>query len=210
MDTSFHNVIWTPALSFGSVSGVQYNTDVVTMNSGFERRNSRWHSGYRRFDLRIGPIRLQEMARIKSFFEARHGRLHGFWFRDWIDNHTGDTEPSPNDEILTPADESRKYFKLFKTNAAGAKRIVRPELKGFRLAIDGVEKQEGRDYTVNIQNGAVYLAQPLGLTEQLTAGFWFYIPVRFDTDFLAIELVSFETAKIASLPLVELAYEEGH
>jgi uncharacterized protein (TIGR02217 family) len=207
MDSGFHDVVWSHALSFGSISGVQFNTDIVTMNSGFERRNTRWRNGYRRFDLRIGPIRLSDMTRLKAFFDARQGRLNGFLFRDWIDNHTGGVEPSATDEVLTASDDSRQVFHLHKTYGAITKRVFKPQREGFRLAIDGTEKQIDTDYSLDTSNGSVRLLQPLGRSEQLSVGFWFYIPVRFDTDFLAIELVSFETARIASLPLVELAYE---
>jgi uncharacterized protein (TIGR02217 family) len=207
MENGFHDIVWSHALSFGSISGVQFNTDIVSMNSGFEQRNSRWRYGYRRFDLTIGPIRLQDMSQIKMFFDARQGRLNGFLFRDWVDNHTGEIEPSATDEVLGTDEDNRQIFPLYKTYGNTTKRIFKPQREGFRLAIDGVERQIDRDYTVDTANGIVHLMQPLGQREQLTVGFWFYIPVRFDTDFLAIELVSFETARIASLPLVELAYE---
>ncbi|MGL5447074.1 MAG: DUF2460 domain-containing protein, partial [Rhabdaerophilum sp.] len=38
----------------------------------------------------------------------------------------------------------------------------------------------------------------------VTAGFAFDVPVRFDTDFLEIDLSAFEAGAIPSIPLIEI------
>ena len=45
---SFHEVRFPANLSFGSVGGPERRTDVVTLASGFEERNTPWADSRRR------------------------------------------------------------------------------------------------------------------------------------------------------------------
>ena len=75
---SFHEVRFPTNLSFGSTGGPERRTDIVTMNSGHEERNSTWADSRRKYDAGIALRSLNDLQDIIAFFEARHGRLYGF------------------------------------------------------------------------------------------------------------------------------------
>jgi uncharacterized protein (TIGR02217 family) len=62
------------------------------------------------------------------------------------------------------------------------------------------------DFAVNEANGFVtFLAghiPPLGAV--VTAGFMFDVPVRFDTDYLEVDLSAFAAGAIPKIPVVEI------
>jgi len=74
------------------------------------------------------------------------------------------------------------------------------------VAVEGIIKVEGLDYTINHATGIVsFLAgkEPQA-GEQVYAGFEFDVPVRFDADEIAVNLKTFLAGDIASIPIVEI------
>ena len=68
---SFHEVRFPANLSFGSVGGPERRTEVVTLTSGFEERNTPWAQSRRRYDAGVGLRSLDDVAALIAFFEAR-------------------------------------------------------------------------------------------------------------------------------------------
>ena len=83
---SFHDVRFPAAISFGSSGGVERRTEIVSLVSGFEERNSPWAQSRRRYDAGLGVRSLDDLATVLAFFEARHGQLYGFRWKDWLDH----------------------------------------------------------------------------------------------------------------------------
>jgi uncharacterized protein (TIGR02217 family) len=83
---------------------------------------------------------------------------------------------------------------------------VKPISGSTRIAVDGVERVEGTDFTVDASNGVVtFLAGHIPAEgEVVTAGFLFDVPVRFDTDYLEVDLSAFAAGAIPKIPLVEI------
>ena len=75
-----------------------------------------------------------------------------------------------------------------------------------RVAVAGVEKTEGVDFSCDPSTGLVtFLAgQAPGLGAVVTAGFLFDVPVRFDTDYLEVDLTAFAAGAIPKIPLIEI------
>jgi uncharacterized protein (TIGR02217 family) len=82
---SFHEVRFPASLSFGSSGGPERRTDIVTLTSGHEERNSPWAGSRRRYDAGLGVRSLDELSEVIAFFEARQGELYGFRWKDWGD-----------------------------------------------------------------------------------------------------------------------------
>jgi uncharacterized protein (TIGR02217 family) len=83
---------------------------------------------------------------------------------------------------------------------------VKPVAGSVRVAIDGVEKTPDVDFELDVTSGVVTFAPgaiPAG-GAQVTAGFLFDVPARFDTDFLEIDASSFEAGEIPRIPIVEI------
>jgi uncharacterized protein (TIGR02217 family) len=74
-----------------------------------------------------------------------------------------------------------------------------------RVAVDGVEIDNG-DFTVDLASGVVRFAggHIPAAGEAVTAGFRFDVPVRFDTDYLEVDLAAFAAGVIPKIPLIEI------
>jgi uncharacterized protein (TIGR02217 family) len=82
---SFHEVLFPADLSFGSSGCPERRTEIVTLASGFEERNTNWAHSRRRFDAGLGLRSLDDLHDLIAFYEARLGQLYGFRWKDWSD-----------------------------------------------------------------------------------------------------------------------------
>ena len=203
---SFHDVRFSPAISFGSSGGVERRTEVIELVNGFEERNSPWARSRRRYDAGLGVRSFDDLAAVLAFFEARHGRLFAFRWKDWLDHKS--TPPSvdvtPGDALLDGVGTSRQLVRRYIDNGGSYIRpITKPVPGTVRIAVDGVELNEGADFAVDTETGIVTLINDPGLAE-VTAGFEFDVPVRFDTDVIEANLATFEAGEIPSIPIIEV------
>ncbi len=214
MSDFFHDVIMPEYLAFGSTGGPAYKTEILQTASGFECRNAFWAHSLRQYNLISGARPLNELRDLVDFFEARRGRLYGFLWRDWMDDHSANTSThiSAFDQILESVNEDRTIFKTQKQYGAGdnavVRRIFKPRAEGFLLARDGTVLTQNEDYTLDATMGRVTLNETVPTDERITAGFYFYVPVRFDTDMLDVQLSSFDMGVMPSIALVELKLSE--
>jgi uncharacterized protein (TIGR02217 family) len=74
-----------------------------------------------------------------------------------------------------------------------------------RVAVDGVEASTPN---VNIDATAGMVTFAPGAVPStgaiVTAGFFFDVPARFDTDFLEIDMQAFEAGAIPNIPIIEI------
>jgi uncharacterized protein (TIGR02217 family) len=75
-----------------------------------------------------------------------------------------------------------------------------------RVAVDGNEVAEGVAFTCDPATGVVnFLPGHLPAAgDQVTCGYMFDVPVRFDTDYLEVDLSAFAAGAIPQIPLVEI------
>ncbi len=211
MTNGFHEVQFPLRLSLGASGGPGRRTDIVALSNGGETRNARWADARRRYDAGTGLRGLEDLYQLTAFFEARRGQLYGFRFRDPVDHAS-----CPPGQAVTPIDQQigsgdgvKTLFELSKTyaDAGGAtvRRIEKPSTGSVVLAVDGLALDPG-DYAVDHATGLVTIVP--GSTPapgaQVTAGYEFDIPVRFDTDRIEISLAAFKAGSVPSVPLVEI------
>ena len=179
----------------------------MTLGSGAEERNTPWSASRRRYDAGLGLGSLDELHGVIAFFEARRGRLHGFRWRDALDFQSclPLQAVSSLDQEIGVGDGATLSFQLVKTygDVAGSwtRTITKPVAGSVRVAVDGVETEA---FAVNTATGVVTLETAPGLGDAVTAGFAFDVPVRFDTDRLAISLAAFQAGEAPSIPIVEI------
>jgi uncharacterized protein (TIGR02217 family) len=65
-----------------------------------------------------------------------------------------------------------------------------------------VELDDG--FSVDVTTGVVTFETPPGIGDAVTAGFLFDVPVRFDTDYLEVDLSAFAAGAIPKIPLIEI------
>jgi uncharacterized protein (TIGR02217 family) len=210
--TAFHEILFPLDIALKSVGGPQRRTDVVVLGSGAEQRNARWANSRRRYDAGYGVKTFDALSQVIAFFEERRGRLYGFRWRDRLDHSSAapDTAVSATDQVIGSGDGATDSFALSKTYGSlyspYQRPIAKPVAGSVRVAVAGVEATEGSDFTVDAASGMVTFLPghiPAG-GEAVTAGFLFDVPVRFDTDYLEVDLSAFAAGAIPKIPLVEI------
>ncbi|WP_372884794.1 TIGR02217 family protein [Shimia sp.] len=206
----FHEVRFPANLSFGSVGGPERRTDVVTLANGFEERNTPWAHSRRRYDAGVGMRSLDDVAQLIAFFEARRGQLHGFRWKDWSDFKScrPSREIDYRDQVIAVADGDQRVFALQKLYVSGEARYARPIRKpvagSVRVGVEGDEMQEGVHYETDATRGEITFFDAPIKGREVTAGFEFDVPVRFDTDRIQTSVASFQAGDVPNVPVVEL------
>lgn len=198
----FHEVSLPMPLALAASGGPERRVETVTLASGQEARNAAWAGSRRRWDIGSAAARVETLQALIAFFEARGGRLHGFRFRDMLDDRSGapGAEVSPVDQVIGTGDGARTEFALVKHNGGWARRIWKPVAGSVRVAVDGAEGA----FSVDTATGIVTLAEAPVAGAIVTAGFRFDCPVRFDVDRLDVTLEGFGAGRAIRVPLVEI------
>lgn len=205
----FHDVRFPPGVAFGATGGPERLNEIVSLTSGREKRNARFSQSRRHYDAGTGVRSLADLHEVLAFFEARRGSLHAFRFRDPFDMKScrPDEAVSPSDQMLGTGDGVRDRFALMKTYGEGEdayRRLIgRPLADTLRVAVDGVASA---GWTFDFATGELVFAPDSipGAGKAVTAGYEFDVPVRFDTERIAISLTAFKAGQIPSIPLIEV------
>lgn len=207
---AFHEVRFPANLSFGSVGGPERRTEIVTLQNGFEERNTPWAHSRRRYDAGVGLRSLDDVESLLAFFEARSGQLHGFRWKDWSDFRScpASRKPGPLDQLIGIGDGETTVFGLRKAYRSGSESYLRPIRKPVagtvRVAIEDDPKVEGFEFSVETAMGTVTFEVPPPRGARVTAGFEFDVPVRFDTDRIQVSVASFQAGDMPNVPVVEI------
>jgi uncharacterized protein (TIGR02217 family) len=207
---AFHEVRFPATLSFGSQGGPERRTEIVTLANGFEERNAPWAHARRRYDAGLGLRSLDDLAELLDFFEARRGQLYGFRWKDWSDFKScrPSRDLSAFDQSIGRGDDATVTFGLRKRYASGEGRYLRPIAKpvqgSVRVAVGGVQRREGIDWTLDPVAGTVTFDAAPEPGAEITAGFEFDVPVRFDTDRIQVSVASFRAGEVPAVPVVEV------
>ncbi|SMC42691.1 DUF2460 domain-containing protein [Primorskyibacter flagellatus] len=207
---SFHEVRFPASLSFGSVGGPERRTDVVTLANGFEERNTPWAHSRRRYDAGLGLRSLDDIGELIAFFEARQGQLFGFRWKDWADYKSCRASRTVrfDDQAIARGDGATVTFQLIKRYWSGESHYDRPVTKpvqgSVRAGVQGDELLHGVHYEVDHETGLITFAEPPLAEGEVTAGFEFDVPVRFDTDSIRTSVASFHAGEVPDVPVVEV------
>ncbi|MGM4997434.1 phage distal tail protein, Rcc01695 family [Tardiphaga sp. 538_B7_N1_4] len=211
--TVFHDILFPLDIALKSAGGPERRTEIVSFGSGREERNARWAHSRRRYDAGYGIRTLTALQSVVAFFEERRGRLHGFRWRDRLDQTS-----NISGEAISPLDQgigigigdgATASFQLMKTYGSSFAPYQRPIAKpvdgSVRIAVAGNEIPSSA-FSCDVTTGLVTFASGHipGAGAAITAGFQFDVPVRFDTDYLEVDLSAFAAGAIPKIPLVEI------
>lgn len=208
--TTFHDILFPLDIALKSAGGPERRTDIVSFGSGREERNARWAQSRRRYDAGYGVKTMDALQAVVAFFEERRGRLYGFRWRDRLDHASGTSGLiSPLDQGIGIGNGATAAFQLVKTYGSAfapyARPIAKPVAGSVRVAVGG-DEVAGDAFSCDVSTGVVTFAAgripAAGLA--VTAGFSFDVPVRFDTDYLEVDLSAFAAGAIPKIPLVEI------
>jgi uncharacterized protein (TIGR02217 family) len=207
---AFHDIRFPTNLSYGSLGGPQRLTDIVTLANGHEERSTPWAHARRRYDAGFGLRSLEDLEALLAFFEARRGQLHAFRWKDWTDYKSCalGAEISPLDQRLGMGDGVQTQFQLIKRYASGAQEYLRPIKKPVEnmvlVAVGGDPKVLGAEYAVDYATGRVTFSLAPDIGAEVTAGFEFDVPARFDSDGVQTSLAAFNAGEIPNVPIIEV------
>jgi len=204
-------------ISYGSSGGPGFSTFILTTDSGAEERSSRWQAARRRYNVVKAIQDQSDLSDLVEFYIARRGPAVGFRFKDWMDYSTSSdhiSAPDDEDVEIGVGDASETEFQIFKEYTSGGvtrnRNITKPVADSTVIAIDGVAKTAGADFTVDTTTGIVTFAAAPGNGEVVSAGCEFDVPVRFGEELdlsIAISIDTWQTASISDVPLIEIRDE---
>lgn len=204
----------------GAVGGPGFNTTVLSLASGFERRNRNWINTRGQWDISYGIERKSQLDGVIDTFYVVGGKADGFRFKDWSDFQIGDTFTfdASTRQTIGLGDDVTVAFQIFKRYVRGATTYDRTITKlvnaTYRVYLDGILQTEGggNDYTININTGLITFNTAPASTggsgpggEEVVAVITeFDVPVRFNTDDLRINTQVFSDEAIISIPGIKL------
>ena len=196
---AFHEIRFPDDIAYGASGGPEFATTIVTMASGFEQRNINWQAARGRWDVASGLKKQAQLDTLLAFFRGRKGRAHGFRFKDWSDfRATG--------QLIGTGDGANKTFQLVKNYTSGAgseSRIIKKPVSGTtKIYLNGVQLMSG--WSVSSSTGIVTINTAPGNGVPVTADFEFDVPVRFDTDRMAVTIEFFNLHQWSGIPIVEI------
>ena len=206
----FHEIRFPTNLSFGSVGGPERRTEIVTLANGFEERNTPWAHSRRRYDAGVGMRKLDDIETLIAFFEARQGQLFGFRWKDWSDfkSCVASTDIGFEDQVIAIGDGATVSFPLNKTYQSGgtsySRPITKPVLGTVQVGLARTQVQEAIHYTIDYTSGVVTFIHPPEESVEITAGFEFDVPVRFDVGRIHTSVASFQAGDVPDVPVVEV------
>jgi uncharacterized protein (TIGR02217 family) len=211
---AFHDVRLPEQIERGSQGGPRFRTSVLTLSSGYEKRNIDWELSRSMFNVGYGIQTKADFSTVIDFFYARQGRAHSFRFKDWADFEI-------TDQLMATSDGTTTQYQMFKRYTSGGinfdRDITKPVSGSFTATFDGVSRTVEYDtgptdptgVRINTLTGVIVLnttdAATTGLALNLTGEF--DIPVRFDTDMLDVNLQTFDAGAIPELSIAEVRGE---
>jgi len=197
---AFTEVRFPIDIAYGAKGGPEYSTDVVITQSGYEQRNANWSQARAKYNVAQGVKTQTQLDILVAFFRARKGRLDGFRFKDWTDYKAVGQGIGTGNAVTT-------LFQLVKTYNSGSvaeQRIITKPVAGTIAIYFNSVLQNGSGYTLNTVNGQVTFTAAPASGVAITADFEFDVPVRFDTDRLAVTLDSHASYSWNEIPLLEV------
>jgi uncharacterized protein (TIGR02217 family) len=182
-------------VSVGFSGGPSWNTRIVTMASGADRRNAEWALPHHRFTADYTLLDPAGQNEILIAFWAAMGQKDSFRFKDWNDFRATDQAMAIGDGTSTPRQLTKAYIfgpRTFTRN------ILLPIASTVVVTANGVPIA----VTTNDTTGMITPSAPWPSGQVIKASFDFDVRVRFGSDFVAFARNDNVTGAV-SIDLVE-------
>lgn len=207
---AFHDVRLPEQVERGATGGPRFNTTILPLVSGHEKRNINWLRARGAWNIGYGIDDETAFSAVLTFFYTREGQAHSFRFKDWSDYQL-------DRQVIGTTDGSTTTFQLFKRYTSGGinydRPLTKPLASGGLAWVNGVSQVVSYDGTpattevdINPLTGVITLGATHAATNTLDVEIQtdFDVPVRFDTDEFGITLETFNAGAIPDLPIVEV------
>lgn len=208
--TDFHDVQFPDSISKGSSGGPLRRTDIVTLRSGYEERNAVWGDSRRSYDAGLGLRYISDLAEVLAFWESRLGSLYGFRWKDWVD-YTSKVDPVPSpestDALQAENPETSALYTLVKRYTSGnyftVRKITKPVPGSVVFRYNGVDYTDD-DILLDYNSGKFYFTIPKVEGQDLFAGYFFDVPVRFASESITVSVEQFNAGAIPQIDILEV------
>jgi uncharacterized protein (TIGR02217 family) len=160
-------------VAYGSQFGQEFNTRIVTLKSGFERRNIDWSMPLGRYSVLFQALNPEGHQAVRAAHMASMGSAIPFRFKDWTDYQA-------ENELIGLATGDPQELQLTKSYTFGALKLERvikkPVADTVELYADGVSIGVSVDETTGIVSFVADAASEITWTGE------FDVPVRFEND----------------------------
>lgn len=202
---AFHDVQLPDDVEKGALGGPGFNTTIIELSSGFEKRNINWERVRGGWDISYGLDKKSSQEAVLAFFYARQGRANSFRFKDWTDYQIGDASTDTPQDIAT-ADGVQTQFQIVRAYISGSytfdREVTRPVSGTVRVFLDGVEQFAG--FAVDNDTGVITFSVAPADTVVVGVICEFDVPVRFDIDKLDLRAVRDELYSMPAVTVVEV------
>jgi uncharacterized protein (TIGR02217 family) len=205
---AFHDVLLPDGFQYASNAGPGFATIVQQSASGHEVRIARQSQALHRLSLIKALQTPAEAKALKSFALERRGALHSFKVRDFSDFTSasdGETAPTNLDQVLGTGDGATTQFQLVKRYGyLGPNEYTRTiTLPVSGSVVCALNASPTTSFTVS-STGVVTFTTAPGIGVVVTAGFQFYVPVRFSLEFDKWARLQADAFQVWSLPLLDV------
>src|SRR5574343_980319 len=190
----FLDIKFPENISYSSVGGVYFATNIISTTAGFEaRKNIGNKYGRCKFDISKGIKTQAEIDELISFFRITCGMQNSFRFKDQNDFRA-------EKQTLNRLSEDMKTFRFVKIYKFHNTEIMRPITKPIEGTV--VFFNTTSDYNIDYSTGIVSFTE-----KQLNnpiASFQFDIEARFNTACLNISLNNFGAKEQSAIEIIEV------
>lgn len=161
------------SVSYGTVYGEAFSTDLKIMRNKTESRNMQWSESRGTYTLVFNALLEEDRAKVMKVFRTCRGMGIGFRLKNWVDYKA-------KNETLGVMTDNTQSFQLKITSFAGGyttiKTIRKPVVGRVKVYAEGEEVSAVVDYT----KGVITVTADIGSTISWSGEY--DIPVRFDND----------------------------
>lgn len=192
---SFIDIQLSRQVSVGFRGGPSWNTLVVEMASGKNRRRQEWAMPHHKYTADYTLLAPDDQNDVLAAFISCRGQLHSFRFKDWNDYKATAQTMAVGDGTATPRQLTKTY--TFGTGAF-TRTIALPVAGSVAITANGVPMT----VTTNTLTGMVTPTGTWPSGQVIKASFEFDVRVRFGADFYPFDRNTNVSAEV-SMDLVE-------
>ena len=200
--------VFPTGIGFGSTSQSVWNRRRVSTPAGYVQSNQLFSQAKMRYDIASGIKSLDDCHELIRFFNVIQANDATVLFLDKTDYKSCAplTTAAFNDCPLGTPDGVTTAFQLYKRYSAGGlnydRKITRPINGTMLIGKNG--SAIGSGFTINYNTGVVTFSVAPLITDTITWGGHFYVPVDFQEDSLDWVLDKFRSGSLDGITLEEV------
>lgn len=221
VDDMFKPVLFPLEISYNTIISETFESDDIIVDSGVSQRTPRWKYPLHEADVAFGVRTMEQLHALKQFWRVVHGTEYGFLFQNYFDytsnfavrfDQRAVDAITANDQVIGTGDGATSTFQLTKTYTAlnvydgstetHVRPITRPQPNTTLIALDGTQQNTG--WSIDVTTGIVTFGSPPPNGVVITAGYKFWLPMRFNTKRLPLVLDEYGIGSANEVKLIEL------